>query len=102
MTEDVWKVLKKVGMDKLPGTNEIPCKVHLRLFIFVLFLAVIYINRSPLNTEDFGKPFADVLPNLIAPELNFAVKGRIIQNCFDLVHTFLVKIDEDTTLIHLH
>ena len=44
ITEDIWKVLKKVGMDKPPGTNEIPYKVHLRLFIFVLLLAIIYIN----------------------------------------------------------
>ena len=44
MTEDIWKVLKKVGMAKPPGTNEIPYKVHLRLFIFVLLLAIIYIN----------------------------------------------------------
>ena len=52
-----------------------------------------------LNPEDFskglGKLFADVLPNLIAPEHTCAVNG------FDLVHTFLVKVNEDTTLIHL-
>ena len=44
MTEDIRKALKKVGMDKPPGTNEISYKVHLRLFIFVLLLAIIYIN----------------------------------------------------------
>ena len=44
MTEDIRKVLKKVGMDKPPGTNEIPYKVHLRLFIFVLLQAIISIN----------------------------------------------------------
>ena len=44
MTEDIWKVLQKVRMNKPPGTNEIPNKVHLRLFIFVLLLAFIYIN----------------------------------------------------------
>ena len=58
-----------------------------------------------LNPEDFskglGKLFADVLPNLIAPEHTCAVKSRIVQNSFDLVHTFLVKVNEDTTLIHL-
>ena len=52
-----------------------------------------------LNPEDFskglGKLFANVLPNLIAPENTCAVNG------FDLVHTFLVKVNEDTTLIHL-
>ena len=58
-----------------------------------------------LNPEDFckglGKLFADVLPNLIAPKHTCAVKSRIVQNGFDLVHTFLVKVNEDTTLIHL-
>ena len=58
-----------------------------------------------LNPEDFGKglgkPFTDVLPNLIAPEHTCAVKSRIVQNSFDLVLTFLVKVNEDTTLIHL-
>ena len=58
-----------------------------------------------LNPEDFGKglgkPFADVLPNLIAPKHTCAVKSRIVQNGFNLVHTFLVKVNEDTTLIHL-
>ena len=103
MTEDIQKVLKKVGMDKPSGINEIPYKEHLRLFIFVLLLAIIYIIlyyldeggvKSPavLNPEDFrkgvGKPFSDVLPNLIAPELTCAVKSRIVQNGFDLVHTF--------------
>ena len=58
-----------------------------------------------LNPEDFGKglgkPFADVLPNLIAPEHTCAVRSRIVQNGFDLVHIFLVRVNEDTTLIHL-
>ena len=58
-----------------------------------------------LNPEDFGKglgnPFADVLPNLIAPKHTCAVKSRIVQNSFGLVYTFLVKVNEDTTLIHL-
>ena len=52
MTEDVWKVLKKVGMDEFPGTNGIPYKVHLRLLsIFVLLLAVISIIRGLVSTE---------------------------------------------------
>ena len=58
-----------------------------------------------LSPEDFSKGlsklFADILPNLIAPEHTCAVKSRIVQNGFDLVHTFLVKVNEDTTLIHL-
>ena len=58
-----------------------------------------------LNPEDFGKglgkPFADVLPNLISPEHTCAIKSRIVQSSFDLAHTFLVKVNEDTTLIHL-
>ena len=58
-----------------------------------------------LNCEDFskglGQLFADVLPNLIAPEHTCAVKSRIVQNGFDLVHTFLVKVNKDTILIHL-
>ena len=58
-----------------------------------------------LNPEDFGKglgiPFADILPNLIGPKHTCAVKSRIVQNGFDLVHTFFVKVNEDTTLIHL-
>ena len=58
-----------------------------------------------LNPEDFGKglgkPFADDLPNLIAPEHTCAVKSKNVQNGFDLVHTFLVKVNEDTILIHL-
>ena len=58
-----------------------------------------------LNPEDFskglGKLFADVFPNLIAPEHTCAVKSRIVQNGFDLVHTFFVKVNDDTTLIHL-
>ena len=41
MTEDIQKAVKKVGMDKPLGTNEIPYKVHLRLFIFVLLQAII-------------------------------------------------------------
>ena len=57
------------------------------------------------NPEDFGKglgkPFADVLPNLIAPKHTCAVKSRIVQNGFNSVHTFLVKVNEDTTQIHL-
>ena len=58
-----------------------------------------------LNPEDFDnglhKLFADVLPNLIAPENTCAVKSKNVQNGFDLVHTFLVKVNEGTSLIHL-